>query len=91
MTGSIAQRQPSAADVSIPKAAPSKRTYSLKEVEEHKTWGDCWTVLDGEVYDISDWVDTHPGGSVIRLALGRYVSLCKLMAFACLSIVLDVL
>jgi fatty acid desaturase/cytochrome b involved in lipid metabolism len=30
-----------------------------------------WTSIEGIVYDVTSFVSSHPGGSVIRLALGR--------------------
>jgi hypothetical protein len=34
--------------------------YSLTEVAEHDTLEDCWMVIEGVVYDISDYVPRHP-------------------------------
>ena len=30
---------------------------SLKEVAQHNTPGDCWLVLRGKVYDVSQWCE----------------------------------
>lgn len=43
---------------------------ALQEVASHSTAEDFWTVIHGAVYDLSDWVPTHPGGSIIMLAAG---------------------
>jgi cytochrome b involved in lipid metabolism len=37
---------------------------TLGEVALHATPDDCWAALDGDVYDLTVWVDTHPGGSI---------------------------
>jgi cytochrome b involved in lipid metabolism len=37
-------------------------TYSLEEVSTHKTTASCWTVIDGSVYDLTTWINRHPGG-----------------------------
>ncbi len=34
--------------------------YSLSEVAKHATLGDCWMVIEGTVYDVSDYVPRHP-------------------------------
>ncbi len=42
-------------------AAPS--AYSLSDVAAHATPTDCWTAVAGTVYDLTQWIDQHPGGS----------------------------
>ena len=32
-------------------------SFSLKEVAQHNTPGDCWLVLRGKVYDVSQWCE----------------------------------
>lgn len=34
---------------------------SMEEVEKHNNNGDCYTVLDWKVYDVSSFFWTHPG------------------------------
>lgn len=36
--------------------------YTLKQVAEHGTPDDCWTVVDDEVADITLYFGKHPGG-----------------------------
>jgi hypothetical protein len=40
---------------------------SLKraDVTKHNTAEDCWVIIDHKVYDLSDFIDAHPGGSVV--------------------------
>lgn len=47
-----------------------ERSISLKEVAQHSTADDFWTVIDGVVYDMSGYVPAHPGGAIILLAAG---------------------
>lgn len=37
------------------------------EVEQHNSKNDCWVVIHGKAYDVSDFLDEHPGGSAIIL------------------------
>ncbi len=50
-----------AASTTTPTA--TNRTYTLDEVAQHRTATDCWTVVDGRVYDLTEWVGRHPGGA----------------------------
>lgn len=34
--------------------------YPMSEVAEHATLEDCWMVIEGAVYDVSDYVPRHP-------------------------------
>ncbi len=36
--------------------------YTLEEVSKHNARGDCWTVIDGNVVDITDYFGMHPNG-----------------------------
>ena len=47
--------------------APSTRT--MTEVKQHASASSCWSAVDGEVYDLTKWVDRHPGGSKRILAM----------------------
>lgn len=42
-------------------AAPKDVRYSAAEVARHRTPEDCWVSISGKVYDISPFVDLHPG------------------------------
>lgn len=46
--------------------------YSLSEVTKHATLEDCWMVIEGTVYDVSDYVPRHPAPpSVLEPWCGR--------------------
>jgi len=44
---------------------------SEAEIMQHKSHNDAWVVVDGIVYDISQFVATHPGGSQVRAYYSR--------------------
>ncbi|KAH7026137.1 cytochrome b5-like heme/steroid binding domain-containing protein [Microdochium trichocladiopsis] len=41
------------------------KTFTLKEVGEHKDGDSLWLAVDNGVYDISNFLDEHPGGAKI--------------------------
>ncbi|CAM9091374.1 unnamed protein product, partial [Chrysoparadoxa australica] len=52
-----------------PVVAPAKvppksgKKYTLKEVSRHDGEDDCWIVVEDKVYDVTSFLDDHPGGS----------------------------
>jgi hypothetical protein len=49
-----ARQAPAAAEVTSP--------IPLAEVARHNTPEDCWTVVEGQVYDMTDFIARHPAG-----------------------------
>jgi len=49
----------------------SVKYYTWTEITKHNALHDCWIVVEGKVYDVTQWVPKHPGGDLIRLAAGR--------------------
>jgi len=47
----------------------STNSFTMAEVAKHNTEADCWSAINGSVYDLSTWVSRHPGGSnpIIKL------------------------
>lgn len=45
------------------------KSYTLAEVARHADRSSCWTVVRGEVYDVTNFIDKHPGGPERVLAL----------------------
>ena len=35
---------------------------SVEEIKRHNSPDDCWIVVDGKVWDITDFAPEHPGG-----------------------------
>lgn len=57
---------------STPQAGASARAYTKADVAAHATAEDCWTIIDGGVYDLTAWVKEHPGGEkAIRATCGK--------------------
>ena len=43
--------------------APTTDGHTLAEVAEHNAEASCWAAIDGGVYDLTAWIQQHPGGS----------------------------
>ena len=37
--------------------------YTMTQVRANNTARSCWTAIDGYVYDLTRWINSHPGGS----------------------------
>jgi hypothetical protein len=60
-------------------AAPSHRIgdskyFTSQEVEQHNKSDDVWLIVRDAIYDVSKFVDRHPGGDLILLQKGRDVT-----------------
>ncbi len=51
-------------------ANQQNKTFSMDEVATHSSKTDCWTVISGKVYDLTDFVNRHPGGNEVVRACG---------------------
>ena len=47
------------------KAVESRRIFTAKEVKRHTSADDLWLIIEGKVYDFTDYVGLHPGGDAI--------------------------
>lgn len=45
--------------------------YTLEEISKHNSKNDCWMVIDNNVYNVSSFVDKHPGGDKILQGCGK--------------------
>ncbi|KAJ6190424.1 hypothetical protein N7519_000445 [Penicillium mononematosum] len=45
----------------------SDNTFSLSDIQTHRVEGDCWIAIHGNVYDVSRFLNSHPGGKAIIL------------------------
>ncbi len=68
---------PLAIAVSVLAAAPAsaEATYTLADVQRHATPADCWSAVNGGVYDLTSWITRHEGGAAVITAMcGRNAS-----------------
>ena len=43
--------------------------YTLEKVKANSSATSCWTVIKGNVYDLTKWIGSHPGGENAILSL----------------------
>merc|ERR1719247_1816533 len=48
-------------------AEPAKGGIPMSEVQKHKTKDSAWVILHGKVYDLTEFLDDHPGGAEVVL------------------------
>lgn len=46
------------------------KIVTLSEIESHKSKEDCWTAINGEVFDLTKFISKHKGGDKILVACG---------------------
>lgn len=47
-------------------------TLTIEEVAKHNSADNCWSIVYGNVYDLTKWIPKHPGGpAVIRALCGK--------------------
>jgi cytochrome b involved in lipid metabolism len=47
------------------------KSYTMAEVAPHSSATDCWMVISGKVYNVTDEVTKHPGGSAMLQGCGK--------------------
>ena len=58
-----------AAPVTPTPVATKDSGISMAEVQKHNSATDCWSVINGQVYDLTSYVGSHPGGASLIKAI----------------------
>ena len=45
------------------------KTYTATDIASHNNASSCWTIVNGNVYDLTNWISSHPGGEQAILGL----------------------
>ena len=63
----ITQAEVSALEGPAPSASAPAGTINLStaEVKRHNTKTDCWSIVNGKVYNLTSYVQNHPGGAAV--------------------------
>jgi cytochrome b involved in lipid metabolism len=56
--------------MSVAPASAVTKSYTTAQVAKHRTATNCWTIIGKGVYNLTSWVNQHPGGA------SRILSLC---------------
>ena len=60
----------SATPTSTPTPSATTSGYTMAQVAANNSAKSCWAVIEGSVYNLTNWINSHPGGT------GAIISLC---------------
>ena len=63
-------RGPAPTVAPTPTASATPAGFTMDQVKANNSSSKCWTVIDSKVYDLTNWISSHPGGA------GAITSLC---------------
>lgn len=55
--------------VAVKATAAAGAGYTMEKVKTNASAASCWTVIKGNVYDLTKWIGSHPGGESAILSL----------------------
>jgi hypothetical protein len=61
---------PAATPTATPTPTATTSGYTMAQVAANNSAKSCWAVIEGSVYNLTNWINSHPGGS------GAIISLC---------------
>lgn len=67
--------QTNSSNTKIPKPTPTPKpvstnpSYTLAQVETHAGSSSCWTIVGTNVYNVTSWINQHPGGAEAILGM----------------------
>jgi hypothetical protein len=62
-TPTAAVPKPSATPTPTPTPSATQAGYTMADVKKANTRAKCWSAIDGNVYDLTAWISSHPGGA----------------------------
>jgi cytochrome b involved in lipid metabolism len=52
-----------------PASIPENTSITSAQVTQHNSRSSCWSIIDGNVYDLTSWIPNHPGGEQAILSI----------------------
>ena len=49
------------------------KLLSTEEIAKHNSIDDCWIVVDGQVWDLTEFAPEHPGGAGSENTFSSYL------------------
>ena len=46
----------------------ASKVFTLEEASKHSSKDDCWLIIGGKVYNVTKFLDDHPGGDDVLLS-----------------------
>lgn len=59
----------STAAATSPSSAATSGAITMAQVATHASAADCWSAVNGTVYDLTSWITRHPGGPQVITAM----------------------
>jgi len=56
-------------EININTTPKNEKVFTLNEVSTHNSNESCYTVINGNVYDLTPWIKAHPGGDKAILSI----------------------
>jgi cytochrome b involved in lipid metabolism len=67
-----ATQSPSPSKSATPSATTALTKLTLDEIKKHDSSTSCWSIVYGNVFDLTKWITKHPGGAEkIRAICGK--------------------
>ena len=70
LRGAVAAPAATPAASATPTPSATTAGYTMAQVSANNSAKSCWAVIEGSVYNLTNWINSHPGGS------GAILSLC---------------
>lgn len=67
--GKIAALNSPAPQTSTKTTTIKGKTISMATVKQHASASSCWVAISGNVYDLTKWINQHPGGAGVITAM----------------------
>ncbi|MCX7955516.1 MAG: cytochrome b5 domain-containing protein [Patescibacteria group bacterium] len=52
-------------------SSEESKKISVEEVKKHSKKEDCYMIIENKVYDLTSYIDSHPGGLIIARFCGK--------------------